>query len=193
MGEMWRRRLLFDLLGAPGAASAAIDMFERDPSIGMIGPKVFRLPKANYPEDLSWSANRPMTLKIAERMGVPADKFQLDFFGGTMFWVRPEALKPLRDLRLAADMPYESGLIDGDLPHALERVLPTSVLVAGYKLADSDGYEAHPSAGRNDRDCAFDWSSPASRSRPRLNALASNRACMSGGRTQQRLPRMRLT
>jgi lipopolysaccharide biosynthesis protein len=141
MGEMWRRRLLFDLLGAPGAANAAIEMFERDPSIGMIGPRVFRLPKASYREDLSWSANRPMTLKIAERMGVAADKFQLDFFGGTMFWVRPEALKPLRDLRLAAEMPYESGLIDGDLPHAVERVLPTSVLVAGYKLADRDGNE----------------------------------------------------
>ena len=34
MGAMWRRRLLFDLLGAPGAASAAIASFERDPSIG---------------------------------------------------------------------------------------------------------------------------------------------------------------
>ena len=146
-GEMWRRRLLFDLLGAPGAAKAAIDTFERDPSIGMIGPKVFRLPKANYPEDLSWLANRPMTMKIAERMGMPADKFQLDFFGGTMFWVRPEALKPLRDLRLAADMPYESRLIDGDLPHALERLLPTSVLVAGYKLADSEGYETIQARG----------------------------------------------
>jgi Rhamnan synthesis protein F len=140
-GEMWRRRLLFDLLGGPGAANAAIGMFERDPSIGMIGARVFRLPKSGYPEGLSWSANRRMTLKIAERLGVPAAKFQLDFFGGTMFWVRPEALKPLRDLRLAADMPYESGLIDGDLPHALERVLPTSVLVAGYKLADTDGVD----------------------------------------------------
>jgi hypothetical protein len=139
MGAMWRRRLLFDLLGAPSAANAAIEMFERDPSIGMIGPRVFRLPKEGYSEDLSWSANRSMTLGIAERMGVPADKFQLDFFGGTMFWVRPEALKPLADLGLAADMPYESGRIDGDLPHAIERVLPTSVLVAGYKLADSDG------------------------------------------------------
>jgi lipopolysaccharide biosynthesis protein len=138
MGEMWRRRLLFDLLGAPGAANAAVDMFERDPSIGMIGPRAFRLPNASYSEDLSWSANRSMTLKLAERMGVPAAKFRLDFFGGTMFWVRPEALKPLRDLRLAADMPDESGLVDGDLPHAVERVLPTSVLVAGYKLADID-------------------------------------------------------
>jgi lipopolysaccharide biosynthesis protein len=147
MGDMWRRRLLFDLLGAPGAASAAIDMFERDPSIGMIGPKVFRLPNEGYSEDLSWAANRPMTLKIAERMGVPADKFQLDFFGGTMFWVRPEALKPLRELRLAADMPHESGLVDGDLHHALERVLPTSVLVAGYKLADSDACQVTQARG----------------------------------------------
>jgi lipopolysaccharide biosynthesis protein len=138
MGELWRRRLLFDLLGAPRAASAAIAKFERDPSIGMIGPKAFRLPNANYPEDLSWAANRPTVLKIAERMGVPADRFRLDFFGGTMFWVRPEALKPLRDLRLTAEIPDERGLVDGDLPHALERVLPTSVLAAGYKLADSD-------------------------------------------------------
>jgi lipopolysaccharide biosynthesis protein len=138
---MWRRRLLFDLLGAPGAANAAIAMFESDPSIGMIGPTAFRLPKDGYSEDLSWSANRPMTLEIAERMGVPADEFQLDFFGGTMFWVRPEALKPLTNLGLAADMPYESGRIDGDLPHAVERVLATSVLVAGYKLANCDGGE----------------------------------------------------
>lgn len=139
MGAMWRRRLLFDLLGAPGAADAAIEAFERDPSIGMIGPRVFRLPKEGYSEDLSWSANRSMTLKIAERMGVPSEKFHLDFFGGTMFWVRPEALKPLANLGLAADMPYESGRIDGDLPHAIERVLATSVLAAGYKLADCDG------------------------------------------------------
>ena len=139
MGAMWRRRLLFDLLGAPGVADAAIALFERDPSIGMIGPRVFRLPKEGYSEDLSWSANRSMTLKIAERMGVPAERFQLDFFGGTMFWVRPEALKPLTNLGLAAEMPYESGRIDGDLPHAVERVLATSVLAAGYRLADCDG------------------------------------------------------
>ena len=141
MGELWRRRLLFDLLGAPGASTAAIDMFERDAAIGMIGPKAFRLPNDNYPEDLTRSANRAMTLKIAARLGVSADKFQLDFFGGTMFWVRPEALKPLRDLGLVADMPQERGMVDGDLPHALERVLPTSVLVAGYRLANSESHE----------------------------------------------------
>jgi hypothetical protein len=49
--------------------------------------------------------------------------------------VRPKALKPLAQLHLGADMPHEGGLIDGDLPHAIERVLPTSVLVAGFQLA----------------------------------------------------------
>jgi hypothetical protein len=139
MGDMWRRRLLFDLLGAPGAADAAIDMFERDTSIGMIGSGAFRLPKEGYPEDLSWAANRAMTLKIAERMGVPAGEFQLDFFGGTMFWVRPEALKPLRELRLAFEFAEEEGLLDGDLPHAIERVLSTAVVAAGYRLENCDG------------------------------------------------------
>jgi lipopolysaccharide biosynthesis protein len=56
-----------------------------------------------------------------------------------MFWVRPEALKPLRDLRLAASLPLEKGILDGGLAHAVERVLSTSVVVAGYKLANSDG------------------------------------------------------
>jgi lipopolysaccharide biosynthesis protein len=70
----------------------------------------------------------------------PYSAGKLDFFGGTMFWVHPEALRPLRDLRLAADILNDIGLVDGNLPHALERVLPTLVLAAGYKLADSDGY-----------------------------------------------------
>ena len=47
-------------IGAPGAANAAIDMFERDPSVRMIGPKVFRLPKAELSEELS--PGRPIDL-----------------------------------------------------------------------------------------------------------------------------------
>jgi hypothetical protein len=139
MGAMWRRRLLFDLLGAPGRVNAIVEMFERDPSIGMIGSRVFRLPRETYSEDLSWSANREMVLDLAERMGVPADQFRLDFFGGTMFWVRPEALKPLRELRLSLEFAEEQGLLDGDLPHAVERVLSTAVVAAGYRLESCDG------------------------------------------------------
>ena len=141
MGSLWRRRLLFDLLAAPGLAQSIIDMFERDPSIGMIGPRAFRLPSETYSEDLSWSVNKDQVLQLAEKMGIPADRFRLDFFGGTMFWVRPEALTPLRKLKLAEAFPEETGLLDGGLEHATERLLGAAVVAAGYRLEESDGYK----------------------------------------------------
>jgi lipopolysaccharide biosynthesis protein len=138
MGAMWRRRLLFDLLAAPGLADSIVERFERDPLVGMIGPRAFRMPSELYSEDFAWSGNRAMVLELSARMGVPAERFRLDFFGGTMFWVRPEALRPLRDLSLADAFPEENGLLDGGLEHATERLFATSVVAAGYRLADSD-------------------------------------------------------
>jgi lipopolysaccharide biosynthesis protein len=71
MGVLWRRRLLFDLLGGPRAANAAIDMFVHDPSIGMIGPKVFRLPNDNYPRGSLLVGQSHMALELAERWASP--------------------------------------------------------------------------------------------------------------------------
>jgi lipopolysaccharide biosynthesis protein len=139
LGALWRRRLLFDLLAAPGIAKAIVDRFERDASIGMIGSRAFRIPSEVYPEELAWVGNRPITLALAEKMGVPPEGFRLDFFAGTMFWVRPEALAPLRRLELAEACLDEQGAVDGVIEHALERVFPTAVLTAGYRLETCDG------------------------------------------------------
>ncbi len=79
-------------------------------------------------------------LELAGKMGVAADAFRLDFFGGTMFWVRPEALAPLRKLGLSKAFPQEKGLLDGGLEHAVERLFGAAVVAAGYRLADSDGF-----------------------------------------------------
>ena len=140
LGALWRRRLLFDLLAGPNIANAVAAAFEGDRGIGMIGPRAFRLPSAAYSESLSWGTdNRETILELAERMGVARDRFHLDFFGGTMFWARPEALGPLRSLRLAATFPDEQGRLDGALEHAVERLFAASTVAAGFRLADSDG------------------------------------------------------
>ena len=96
-----------------------------------------------------------VVLQLADRMGVAAEAFRLDFFGGTMFWVRPEALALLRKLELSKAFPEEKGLLDGGLEHALERLFGVAVVAAGYSLADSDGIDAASGAcARSVRDSA---------------------------------------
>jgi hypothetical protein len=141
LGALWRRRSLFDLLAGPGIAESIVRTFETDASVGIIGPRAFRLPSETSPLEPSWGKTRPKVLELAAKMGVAPDKFRLDFYGGTMFWARPEALRPLRNLNLARAFPEEQGLLDGRLEHATERLFTTSAVVAGFKLADSDGYE----------------------------------------------------
>ncbi len=97
LGSLWRRRLLFDLLAAPGLAPSIVKMF------------------------------------------VPAERFRLDFIGGRMFWVRPEALAPLRRLKLSEAFREEQGPLDGVLEHAVERLFGAAVTAAGYRLEDCDG------------------------------------------------------
>jgi len=141
LGALWRRRSLFDLLAGPGIAESVVRAFEADPSLGIIGPRAFRLPSQTSPLEPSWGQTRPKVLELAAKMGVAPDEFRLDFYGGTMFWARPEALRPLRKLNLASAFPEEQGLLDGGLEHATERLFTTSAVVAGFRLADSDGYE----------------------------------------------------
>jgi len=141
LGALWRRRLLFDLLAGPGIAETIVRTFEADTSVGMIGPGAFRLPSKTVPLEPSWGKTGPKVLELAAKMGVAPERFRLDFYGGTMFWARPEALGPLRELRLASAFPEEKGLLDGGLEHATERLFSTAAVVAGFKLADSDGHQ----------------------------------------------------
>ena len=50
-----------------------------------------------------------------------------------MFWARPEALEPLFSLGLKwDDYPVEPLPVDGTMLHALERLVPFSVEMAGF-------------------------------------------------------------
>ncbi|WP_181167933.1 rhamnan synthesis F family protein [Mesorhizobium sp. B2-4-19] len=147
LGEIWRQASAFDLIGSRGVVDRIIANFERSPDTQMIGSGRFRLPNGWKGEKAAWGENRAMALNLLEAMGMPSSS-PLDFFAGTMFWVRRGALEPLRrlDLPLAA-FPEEAGQQDGTLQHALERVLGmicTKIGVASDGHMTTDSREADP-------------------------------------------------
>lgn len=139
LGAIWRNRMLFDLLAAPDVVTLILRRFETDPTVGMIGPRAYRYPSALCSKKLSWGENRARVLELAERIGVAPERFILDFFCGTMFWVRPEALRPLRELHLESEFPDEMGKLDGALEHAVERIFSTAATQSGYAVEGIDG------------------------------------------------------
>ncbi len=134
-GHIWRRANLIDLAGTGETVGNIIARFSEDPSIGMIGSPRFRLPGHLTTETAAWGSNRTTTLALAERLGIDQQACRLDFFAGTMFWVRRETLEPLRRLNLTlGDFPTEVGQPDGELQHALERLFGMLPGLAGQRL-----------------------------------------------------------
>lgn len=144
-GDWWRRLLFLDLLGSRPTLDRIFSLFEEDSKLGMIGSRAFRCPGPVFSESLGWGANRDRLLDLVGRMGGRPDKYKPDFVAGTMFWVRREALEPLRSLSL--DESYfepETGDLREGPEHALERAFGASVEIAGFKIVDIDATECDP-------------------------------------------------
>jgi len=139
LGDIWRNRMLFDLIGAPGAIEAIATRFAQHGDVGLIGPTAYRYPSRLCNLKRSWGNNKPRVLEISRRLGVAESDFVLDFFCGTMFWARPAALQPLRALRLTEAFRPEDGGIDGQLEHAVERLFATSAECASYRVEGVTG------------------------------------------------------
>ena len=123
-GDVWRRLLLNSLIGSDDAVRRIVRRFCEQPRLGMIGPSRFRLPNEfRHSHRDVWSNNEELTYRLVQRLGGSRESFKLDFFAGTMFWIRRELLDILKPLDLSqSDFPDEAGQPDGTLQHALERV-----------------------------------------------------------------------
>lgn len=130
LGDIWRNQLLFDLLAAPGILDQILRMFEANNTLGIIGSKAYRFPNLVCEAKHAWGNNRELVLELAQKIGDP--RYELDFFAGTMFWIRPEAMAPLRNLSLASKFIEECGRVDGALEHAIERLFIASAKSAGF-------------------------------------------------------------
>lgn len=104
--------------------------FEKDVGKGLI--------YADDPNIFGWMDNRDIAMGLMKKMGLSdrLDKQHINFPVGTMFWARPEALKPLFDLKLDwTDYPAEPLPNDGTMLHAIERIIPSVVKEMGYREA----------------------------------------------------------
>ncbi len=123
-----RRRLLYSVLaGHPMQVQRALGLFA-DPNIGLAGWRMTLRTRPSY-----WMANEPRVRELMDRVS-PGTPVELAFFEGSMFWVRPAALAPLRRLALTpADFEAETGQTDSALHHAIERCFGLVARAAGYE------------------------------------------------------------
>jgi len=129
-----RRTVLFSSLAGHARNVSRILWQFCDSRVGVVGPSGFFRTKEFY-----WMANRSHVETLCRRMS-PAAPIRLGFFEGTMFWIRPRALAPLRALNLQPeDFDAETGQLDGTLHHAAERVFTLCALAVGYQTRSING------------------------------------------------------
>ncbi|NCD20336.1 MAG: hypothetical protein EOL89_10210 [Actinobacteria bacterium] len=126
-GNAWRDALVTGLLGSRQLVGSILRAFEVEPSLTMVTAPGQVLGPPH------WGANLPLVLALGRRGGLPVVPGRLRFAAGSMYWVRGDALRRLRDLGLrSAHFDAECGQDDGTTAHAVERYL-------GYLVADVGG------------------------------------------------------
>jgi hypothetical protein len=137
-GDIVRRAMFLDLIASDSQACKVVKLFDGDPGLGIVGSGRFRVASSgDVPRDVL-GQNRQTVEAIAARMGSTLQKDAFDFFEGTMFWARPQALAPLRRLRLTEEFPAaDAGRDDGALEHAIERLFNHAARVAGFRVEDT--------------------------------------------------------
>ncbi len=123
LGDLWREEAFNALLGSPERISAILDAFRSLPDLTMVGPEPHYLGLADYPYH-----DQGILAQI-----VLGDAKADGFFAGTMFWVRPDCLRPFIDtLDLSiTSFTVETGANDGALAHIIERLFGHAATATG--------------------------------------------------------------
>lgn len=146
--EQWRKNMWDNMLQSPTYVYNLLALMERNPEWGLLAP----LPP--HGRDMgawlngTWGANYDNVCALAKELDMAADLVHIDktpVVYSTAFWARSNALKKLfsKNWRYS-DFPDEPMKNDGELNHAIERILEYVVRDAGYetKIALSSSFAA---------------------------------------------------
>jgi lipopolysaccharide biosynthesis protein len=132
-GALLRRAMFTSLAGRPAVIERILTVMA-DPSVGMVG---WRRVFMSSPRQ--WHTNRSRVEALVATLSPPAEP-RLAFFGGSMFWFRPAALRSIAALPLSIeDFEPEAGQLDGTLHHALERCFAIAAAASGFSVRDTHG------------------------------------------------------
>lgn len=146
IGQSFGSMLLENTLGSKAFVCSVIDLFEREPRLGILSP-----PAPNHADyypvlGFEWGNNFEGCAALANRVGVDCsilqDKEPVAPLG-TCFWFRPEAFRLFYEAGFTyEDFPPEPNNIDGTILHAFERIYSFVPQQLGYYPATvmSDRY-----------------------------------------------------
>lgn len=133
-GDIRRRLLLLGLAGSPPVLVRILRQFEHA-TTGIVGWRQSYRRGRFY-----WRHNERRVRELVSQMGGDGGNVTLGFFEGSMFWFRPAAFVPLRNLAVGAlDFECEQGQLDGTLHHAIERVFCSAARISGHAVLDTRG------------------------------------------------------
>jgi hypothetical protein len=145
-GDHWRSELIRGILPSKEQVGWILRGFLTDPAIGAVVSDQHLL---EHPD--KWGANRQRVTDELGRIGIAADRFKLSFPSGSMYWIKPEALKLLQSMNYCAeDFEREEGQLDGTLAHAIERIMGFLVQHAGQRVCGVSELSATASWERQD-------------------------------------------
>jgi hypothetical protein len=137
VGRLWRRRCMLDLLGNAERVREAVSLLVPGSDVGMVGPQALLHSSEDTIRPSKEALNRGVMRKLLANRGAGAVPLEgYEFFAGTMFWVRRDALQLVEALELAEqDFPEEPAPGNGTTSHAVERLFGVSVRRAGLRLS----------------------------------------------------------
>ena len=139
-GDVWHEDMVTKLLASPDAIARVRGALDGHPQWGLVAPRGHVLPIS--PESYYWGQNADNVLELARASGMhlgDAAQLTFSFVGGSMFWFKPAALRPLANLELGTDaFEPETGQVDGTMAHAVERFIGLSARQAGFAIVECD-------------------------------------------------------
>ena len=131
-GDAWRRELIRAILGSPANVSAILRAFADDDSLGLVVADGHLYSGAKW-----WDGNMTRCEELALRSGIEIAPDTVTFAGGSIFWVRGNVLRRVRELDLGAtSFERETGAVDGTTAHAVERLFSVFAVAEGLRVAE---------------------------------------------------------